>query len=314
MYDVVTVGHILLDLRFCVEEFASTDRESPITGYSRGVGGSAANVAIGVQRLGGRAKVVGKVGFDDFGKIALEDLAREGVDISNVKIDALGGRTGFTVVIIDGRGEIAMYGFKGAAEELAPEELPLQSLSNARFLHIASLRLDTSVYAAKAAKERGITVTWDPGRVQAQMGLEKLKPVVSLADIIFPNEFEALAMTGEENLERAMDMLLRAGPRMVVVKMGAKGLYVATRDERFEVPAYRPAKVVDTTGAGDALAAGMLVGLQRYSLRDAARFATVVAGMKVGKLGSHAIPRIEEIEAEMARIGWRPGSTGNRWR
>ena len=307
MYDVVTVGHILLDLRFCVERFATPDRESPITSQSHSVGGSAANVAIGVRRLGGLSKVIGKVGFDDFGKSALEDLAREGVDISNVRIDALGGRTGFTVVIIDSQGQIAMYGFKGAAEELLPEEVTPQAVSNARFMHIASLRLDTSTHAARLAKEKGITVTWDPGRVQAQLGLEKLKPIVSLADIIFPNELEAKAMTGEDSIDGAVDTLLSAGPRIVVVKRGARGVYVATQSQRFEVPAYLPGRVLDTTGAGDALVAGMIVGLKRYGLQDAARFATIVAGMKVTRLGSHEIPRLEEVEAEMLRIGWRPG-------
>ncbi|MEM0093644.1 MAG: carbohydrate kinase family protein [Thermofilum sp.] len=306
-FDVVTVGHILLDLRFCVERFAASDRESPITCQSHGVGGSAANVAIGVRRLGGLSKVIGKVGFDDFGKNALEELAREGVDISDVRIDALAGRTGFTVVIISEEGQIAMYGFKGAAEELTPEEVSPQALAGSRFLHVASLRLDTSVHVARLAKERGITVTWDPGRVQAQMGLEKLKPIVSLADVIFPNEFEAKAMTGEDSLEAAVDKLLSAGPRVVVVKRGAKGVLVATQNERFEVPAYLPGRVVDTTGAGDALAAGMIVGLKRFPLRDAARFAVIVAGMKVTRLGSHEIPRLEEVEAEMSRIGWRPG-------
>jgi len=304
---VVTVGHILLDLRFCVERFAAADRESPITSQSHSVGGSAANVAIGVRRLGGLSKVIGKVGFDDFGKSALEDLAREGVDISNVRIDALGGRTGFTVVIIDSQGQIAMYGFKGAAEELLPDEVAPQAVSNARFMHIASLRLDTSVHAARLAKEKGITVTWDPGRVQAQLGLEKLKPIVSLSDIVFPNEHEARAITGEEDIDRAVDTLLSAGPKIVVVKRGARGVYVATQEQRFEVPAYLPGRVVDTTGAGDALVAGMIVGLKKYGLRDAARFATIVAGMKVTRLGSHEIPRLEEVEAEMLRIGWRPG-------
>jgi len=307
LFDVVAVGHILLDLRFCVESFASSDRESPITGQSHGVGGSAANVAIGVRRLGGLSKVIGKVGFDDFGKSALEELAREGVDISDVRIDALGGRTGFTVVIIDRQGQVAMCGFKGAAEELTPEEVSPQAISGARVVHIASLRLDTSVHVARLAKEKGLMVTWDPGRVQAQLGLEKLKPIVSLADIVFPNELEAKAMTGEESVEAAADALLSAGPKMVVVKRGSKGVYVATQTERFEVPAYLPGRIVDTTGAGDALAAGMIVGLRRYPLRDAARFAVMVAGMKVTRLGSHEIPRLEEVEAEMARIGWRPG-------
>ncbi|PLJ78617.1 carbohydrate kinase family protein [Infirmifilum sp. SLHALR2] len=305
-YDVVTVGHILLDLRFCVDHFATPDRESRISSQSHGVGGSAANVAIGVRRLGGRSTVIGKVGFDDFGKNALEDLVREGVDVSNVKIQAMNGKTGFTIVVIDSTGQIIMYGYKGVAEELLPEEVNTSVFERTKFVHIASLRIDTATHAARVAREKGAFVSWDPGRVQAKLGLEKLRPIISLADLVLPNEIEVREITGEEDLRRAADALLEAGARIVVVKRGGKGVFVATRDEEFEVPAYLPGRVVDTTGAGDALAAGILMGLKKYPLRDAVRFATVVAGIKVTRLGSHEIPTMQEVEAELRKIGFKP--------
>ncbi len=305
LYDVVTIGHILLDLRFCVDRFASPDKESVITSQSHGVGGSAANVAIGVRRLGGRSAVIGKVGFDDFGKNALEDLVREGVDVSNVKIQATNGRTGFTIVIIDATGQILMYGYKGVAEELLPDEVDTSVFERARAVHIASLRLDTATYAARVAREKGVFVSWDPGRVQARLGLEKLRPIISLADLVLPNEVEAREITGEEDVRRAADVLHDAGARIVVIKRGSRGVYVSTRDEEFEVPAYLPGKVVDTTGAGDALAAGILVGLKKFPLREAVRFATVVAGIKVTRLGSHEIPSMQEVEAELRKIGFK---------
>ncbi|ABL79044.1 carbohydrate kinase family protein [Thermofilum pendens] len=293
-YDVVTLGHILLDLRFCVDAFATPDREGVIKSQSHGVGGSAANVAIGVRRLGGRSAVIGKVGFDDFGKNALEDLVREGVDISNVRIDALNGKTGFTIVIIDSQGQIVMYGDKGVAESLQPEEVNLKILKETGHLHIASLRVDTSAFVAKAAKELGVRVSWDPGRRQARMGIEALKPIVRLADIVLPNEIEVKAIAGVEDVKEAANVLLGEGAGLVIVKRGSRGVYVVSKDEEFEVPAYRPETVVDTTGAGDAFAAGLLMGLKRFDLRDAVRFATVVAGLKVTRLGSHEIPTWSE--------------------
>ncbi len=296
MVRVVTLGHILMDLRFCVDEFATPDRESVIRRQSRGVGGSAANVAIGVRRLGGTSTVIGKIGFDGFGKAVLEDLARESVNVSNVRIEALEGRTGFTIVIIDAEGRIIMYGFKGVADMLLPDEINPKVLGGADFLHIASIRLDTAVHAARLARERGVKVSWDPGRVQAAMGLEKLKPIIGLSHIVLPNEKEARLMTGEEDYKAAAQKILEAGAETVVVKLGGRGAYVATREESFHVPPYLPGKVVDTTGAGDAFAAGLLVGLEKYDLRGAARYAAVVAGIKVTRLGSHEIPRAEEIE------------------
>ncbi|MEZ0344955.1 MAG: carbohydrate kinase family protein [Infirmifilum sp.] len=305
-YDVITVGHVLLDLRFSVDRFATPDRESTILSQSHGVGGSAANVAIGIRRLGGTSAVIAKIGFDDFGKNALEDLVKEGVDVSNIRIKATNGKTGFTIVVIDSTGQILMYGHKGVSEELTPEEINARIFEKTKNVHIASLRVDTSAVAARAAKEKGAFVSFDPGRRLARLGLEALKPVISQADLILPNEVEANAITGEEDFRSAAQVLLDTGVRIVVIKRGGRGVYVATRDEEFEVPSYLPGKVVDTTGAGDALAAGIIWGLKRYPLREAVRFATVVAGIKVTRLGSHEIPSAQEVEAELRKLGFNP--------
>jgi ribokinase len=302
-FDVVALGHILLDLRFCVDVFAAPDRESAIKSQSHGVGGSAANVAIGVRRLGGMSAVIGKIGFDDFGKSALEDLAREGVDISNVRIDALGGKTGFTLVIIDSSGQIIMYGDKGVADALTPEEVNAKVLRESEHLHIASLRIDTASAIARMAKELGVKISWDPGRRQACLGMEALRPVVRYADIILPNEAEARAMTGAETLEEASEVLLGEGAELVVIKRGSRGAYVASKNEIFEVPAYRPGAVVDTTGAGDAFAAGLIMGLEKFELKEAVRFATIVAGLKVMRLGSHEIPPWSEVIEVFEKVG-----------
>ncbi|MGC8987330.1 carbohydrate kinase family protein [Infirmifilum sp.] len=303
-YDAITVGHVLLDLRFSVDRFAAPDRESTILSQSHGVGGSAANVAIGIRRLGGNSTVIAKVGFDDFGKNALEDLVKEGVDVSNIRIQATNGKTGFTIVIIDSSGQILMYGHKGVSEELKPEEINAKVFEKTKHVHIASLRVDTSAVAARYAKEKGAFVSFDPGRRISRLGLEALRPVLSHADLILPNEIEATAITGEEDYKKAAQVLLDTGVRIVVVKRGGKGVYVSTRDEEFEIPSYLPGKVVDTTGAGDALAAGIIMGLKRYPLPDALRFATVVAGIKVTRLGSHEIPSLAEVEAELRKIGF----------
>lgn len=305
-YDVITVGHVLLDLRFSVDKFATPDRESTILSQSHGVGGSAANVAIGIRRLGGTSTVIAKIGFDDFGKNALEDLVREGVDVSNIRIQATNGRTGFTIVVIDSTGQILMYGHKGVSEDLKPEEIHARIFEKTKYVHIASLRVDTSAVAAKYAKEQGAFVSFDPGRRLSRLGLEGLKPVISQVDLVLPNEIEAQTITGEEDYRKAAQVLLDTGARIVVLKRGGKGVYVATRDEEFEVPSYLPGKVVDTTGAGDALAAGLIMGLRRYPLREAVRFATVVAGIKVTRLGSHEIPSMQEVESELRKIGFNP--------
>ncbi len=291
--DVVTVGHVLMDIRFVVDRFASPDEEAAIKHQTRNVGGCAANVAIGVKKLGGRSGAIAKIGFDSFGRAVMEELMREGVDVSGIRIGM--GPTGFSIVIIDSKGKIAIYGFKGVAEELHPSEIDEALIARAKFVHIASLRIDTSITAAELAKKHGAKVSWDPGRRLSQLGLEKLSELVKKVDIVLVNEEECFNLTHERDYKKGARIIKDLGPSLVVVKRGAKGIYSLSDEFEAEMPALPVDRVIDTTGAGDAFAAGLLMGLCRgYRLKRALIYALAVASLKVTRLGSHAIPSHEE--------------------
>jgi len=294
LIDVVTVGHVLLDIRFLVNRFVGPDEEGVILKETRGVGGSAANVAIGVRRLGFKSAIIAKVGFDPFGRIAVEELMKEGVDLSGLRVGF--GATGFSIVIIDKQGRIIIYGFKGSSEELTPQEVDLNIIKNSRLVHIASLRLDTSVRVAKIANELGKTVSWDPGRVLSMTGLERLKEIIRYTDIVLANEEEVGAMTGENDYRVAAKILRSLGPRLVIVKRGSKGVYVDSHEGCFNMPSLKPPKIIDTTGAGDAFAAGLITAFFRgYSVKEAVRYAIATATLKISRLGSHEIPTHSEV-------------------
>ncbi len=291
--DVVTVGHVLMDIRFVVDRFAGPDEEASIKHQARNVGGCAANVAIGVRKLGGKSGVIAKIGLDSFGRAAIEELMREGVDVSGVRIGM--GPTGFSIVIIDSRGKIAIYGFKGVAEDLKPEEVDESLIARAKYVHIASLRVDTSITAAELAKKHGAKVSWDPGRRLSQLGLEKLADLVKKVDIVLVNEEECFNLTHERDYRVGAKRIKELGPSLVVVKRGAKGIYALSNGFELEMPALPVDRVIDTTGAGDAFASGLLMGLCRgYRLKRALVYALAVASLKVTRLGSHAVPNHEE--------------------
>lgn len=297
--DVATVGHVLMDLRFTVDRLARPDEEAEIEVESRGVGGSAANVAVGVRRLGGSSAVVGKVGFDSFGRHAMDELMRERVDVSGVRIGM--GPTGFTVIIIDSSGSISMYGFRGVADELEEDEVDERIIGDSKIIHIASLRQDTSLAVAERAKRGGSLISWDPGRLLSRKGLGELSHLVSTVDIVLLSELECRAMTGKEDFRAGARAISALGPKTIVVKRGSKGAYILHESSEFEIPAFKLPRVVDTTGAGDAFAAGLLLSLSRgYGMKKSLVYASAAAALKVTKLGSHEVPSHEEV----VKLAW----------
>lgn len=296
-YDLVAVGHALVDIRIIVERFPGPDEEAKVLSQVWGGGGSAVNVSIDSTRLGLRTAIIAKIGFDSFGRIVVDELLREGVDITGLRVSSK-GQTGFTIVVIDRRGDILMYSFKGVAEELEPSDVVDDIVMNTKFVHIASLRVDTSTRVAEIAKKSGAKVSWDPGRVLATKGVKELEKLIKLVDIVTLNNREAALLTGlkpEEYVEAAK-ILKSLGPELIAVKLGARGVYALGSDVDEEIPAVKVDRVVDTTGAGDAFAAGLIAGLVRgYTTRKALLYANAVAALKVTKLGSHEAPTHQAV-------------------
>ena len=296
-YDLVTVGHALVDIRIIVDKFPGPDEEAVVLSQTWGAGGSAVNVAIDASRLGLKTAVIAKIGFDSFGRIIVDELLKEGVDVSGLRISSRGG-TGFTIVAIDRNGDIAMYGFKGVAEELEPREVDAEIIMNSRYVHIASLRIDTTIKAIEIAKNAGAKISWDPGRVLAKKGLKELEKVIKSVDIVLANKYEVAAITGldVEKYRESAKMLKDLGPELIIVKLGPKGVYALGKDIDEEVPALKVDRVVDTTGAGDAFAAGLIAGMVKgYSIKKAIIYANAVAALKITKLGSHEVPTHKEV-------------------
>lgn len=290
-----SVGHILTDMRVRIDEGKGTDGFSQIADLSYGVGGSAANVAIGMTRLGGSCTLVGKVGLDTSGRMLVDELLREKVSVGHVEADLV-KRTGLTIIIIRKGGEISMYGDKGAAEELKPEDVLEIRPKGCDSLHIASLRMDTSLAAAEMSSRMGLFVSFDPGREMASRGIDHIRPIFPHLDLLLLNLKEAAALTSEGAPAVAASALRRAGANNVIVKMGRKGAFYSGAEGEFLVPAME-VEAIDSTGAGDAFATGLLFALGRgEKFGEALGFASAVAALKVTRLGSHEIPTVGEVE------------------
>jgi len=293
--DLVTIGHILIDVRIFIDEFPKPDEEAKTDNLSLGGGGSAANVAVGSSRLGVKSGFIGAIGFDAFGRVLLEELEHDGVDVTHVKVYTT-NNSGLTLIAVNKKGQVMMFGYTGASDKLFPSDLNKDYISSVEHVHITGLSFDTALGAAKMASEAKVIVSFDPGRLMSRLGLKRVSPLLKYVNQILLNHEEAGVLTGETKLEDAAEILLKTGPKIVIIKKGAEGVFTMTPDSKFSVPVY-PVKVVDTTGAGDAFSAGFITAqLEGKCLEDSVEFANATANLKITKVGARALPTRKAVE------------------
>jgi ribokinase len=293
--DLVTIGHVLMDIRIFVGEFPKADEEAKTDRLSLGGGGSAANVAVGASRLGVKSGFIGSIGFDTFGRVLLEELEHEGVDVAHVKVDT-STSSGLTVIAINNKGQVIMFGYTGASDKLFPSDLNKEYISSSEHVHITGLSFDTALAAAEIAKKANVTVSFDPGRLMSKMGLKRLLPLLHYVDQILLNQEEAREFTGVIELEKAAKAIIKSGPKMVIIKRGPDGVFAMNHSKSFSVPAYS-VKVVDTTGAGDAFSAGFITAqLEGKNFEDSVEFANATANLKITRVGARALPSRKAVE------------------
>ena len=251
---ICALGDLLLDVVVRLDRPIAPDTDT--YGQTRvGAGGQAANVAAWVAALGGRSRLLGKRARDPAGRIVAEELERLGVEIAGPEVES---GTGTVVSLATPDGGRAMLSDRGVSPDFRPDELDPGWLAGCEWLYVSGYALarpplrDT-VFAARPLAAR---VCLDLSSTEAirGVGVERFRRLVAelRPDLVFANEAED-ALAGPLGLE-------------TVVKLGARGC----RAGGLAFPA-APAEVVDTTGAGDAFAAGYLLGGVETALGAAAR-------------------------------------------
>lgn len=258
-------------------------------------GGSAANVAAWIARVGGDAAFVGSIGRDAFGDMIAADLAREGVQCALVRTST--HATGVIAVMIDRAGQRSMITNQGADFALLPEDLPQDVLRGAAHVHITAWSLFSdppraaAIAAARLAKAAGATVSFDPASYQMirELGRDSFDAIVAElpVDIIFPNRDEGMVLTGEREPVRIAAALRERFPgAIVVLKLDKDGCYVSANGytDFHQTP---PVTVVDATGAGDSFNAGFLARyLRDGDLAAAADMGNVCGSWVVSQFGA----------------------------
>jgi 2-dehydro-3-deoxygluconokinase len=302
MTDILCLGEPMLEFN-----------QQPSTGDGRslfleGHGGDTSNAAIAAARSGAAVGMVTAIGQDAAGESFMALWQTERVDTSLVLRDAE-APTGIYFVTHDERGHhFTFYRRGSAASRMTPATLPEPAIRAARALHLSGITLgisdsacDAGLRAMEVAREAGTLVSFDTNLRLRLWPLARATAVIhaaiALADLVFPSLDDAQALTGLQAPDAIADFYLTLCP-VVMLKLGAEGLLVATREERRRIPGYK-VPAVDATGAGDTLAGAFLARrVAGEDLWDAARYANAAAALSTTGYGAVApIPNEAEVTA-----------------
>ena len=295
-FDVICFGALNIDRLYRVNRIAREDEESYITDFKEALGGSAANTAVGLAKLGLKVGFIGKVSDDREGKLLLGDFEKEGVDTNGI-VALRESRSGVVVGFVDRKGERALYVDPGVNDSLQFEEIDLKYAQNTEFLHLTSFVGDPPFEAQKNLIKAlsNVRISFDPGELYTRKGLPALQPIIKRSTVLFLNRNEMKVLTGE-GYEKGSKILLKKDASIVAVKLGEKGCYITDGKERHLIEPFK-VKVVDTTGAGDAFCAGFLYGLMKnMDLHECGRLGNSVASRCITKAGAReGLPKVSDL-------------------
>ncbi|MFH1448763.1 MAG: carbohydrate kinase family protein [Candidatus Micrarchaeota archaeon] len=291
--DLVTMGHIVFDIRCYVEDFPIPDKTSfTYSEIETSLGGSAANVACAAAMLGAKAGYMGNIGSDPEGGQLVQYLLKKGVDIARLRF--VDGRTGKAIVLINSKANVEVVEMLGVNEPFG--KVDPTYIADARFFLMSGTSLDSLEMASRYAKDNGVSVLFDPGRSKSRDGIKKLAFVLQNSEFIVVNRAELCMMAKEKNLEKGIAKIKGINPDITCIIKGGSKPVVVRGIEDFEVKPFK-VKAVDTLGAGDSFCAGFILGLKEHkSLEKSIKLANAVAAAKVQRKGAHNVPSRAEIK------------------
>jgi ribokinase len=268
-------------------------------------GGKGANQAITARRLGGDVDLITKVGNDHYGKSYRRHLIKNGLGQKLILEDKK-LPTGTAVIELTPKGENRIVSFLGANGSLSVDDLRRL----ARYWRGVDVFV-TQLEVPLPSVERGLRMAKEQGAVallNPSPPTQLPRRILSLADFIVPNEWEAQFLTGIKwrggrEIQKMAERLLDRGVKNVVVTLGSKGLFFKNRSEEFWMKAFK-VNVVDTTAAGDAFLGALAFSLsENKPIREALAFANAAGALATTKLGAQpSLPFRKELEVFLSKI------------
>lgn len=294
-----------------VEFNASTiGRLKDVTTFERGYGGDTSNTAVAVARLGTTSGYITKLGKDELGKCLLDLWYREEVETSQVLLD----EEAFTAIYFvtrtwEGDHEFTYFRRGSAASYFKASDLNMEYIKTAKVFHTSGITQAISPSCRKTTfkvveelKSEKTLFTYDPNiRLKLWSPKEARRTAlksISLADVVMLSMDDARIMFGKLSSQEVLEEILKLGPKIIAIKLGEKGCLVSDTKDTYKIPGLK-VNFIDSTGAGDAFDAALIVGiLEDMNIEKAAIFANTVGALKcMGKGAIKPLPRRKDVDS-----------------
>lgn len=296
MKNILVIGSANIDLTIQTDRMPKLGETVTGHGFSMNSGGKGANQAVAAAKLGGDVKFLGVIGNDTYGEKLLADLRKSGAFFEGITADGVPTGTA-CITVVNGDNFIVLN--PGANDLLTPEiiEEKAELIRKSDYVIMQlEIPVDSVLRAAVIAKDAGTSVVLNPAPVK-----ELPDEIYRLIDIMIPNEYEAMLLTGistdnEQGCRAAVEDLRKKGVKTVIITLGDRGCVYNDGDRIIFHPAGK-ADVVDTTSAGDSFIGALCCKLSSgNSLPESIDYATKVAAVTVSRRGaSESIPYAYEI-------------------
>jgi ribokinase len=264
MADVVALGDVNVDIIAHFRSYPAKGEDALASTTEIHCGGSAANTAMALSRMGIEASLIARVGPDSWALKALHCLSEARVIPTSLQRDPA-AMTGLMYVVVTPDGERTILGHRGANVFTDPNQIQEEEIQGAILFHLSGYALladpqrSAALLALEMACRHGLTVTLDPGMSVPQAALDEMRALLPAVNILMPSLVEARQLTDSNTPEDCARALLDRGVEVVALKLGREGCLVGSDQGFFRVPAFA-VEARDTTGAGDSFAAGFVAG------------------------------------------------------
>ncbi|MCL1936288.1 MAG: sugar kinase [Defluviitaleaceae bacterium] len=263
--------------------------------FTRKISGAEVNVSVGLSRLGHKTVYLTKLGNDPFGHYIHDFLKKEYIDTKYISFDNT-YKTGIQLKnkVIEGNPQVPYYRKFSASSFISTVDIEKINLNEIGYLHltgifpaISSTCLEATYKIIELAKKRNIFISFDPNlRMELYSNkkqmIELVNDISKYSDLILPGIEEANILTNQKTEKEICDFYTNMGIKNIVIKIGEKGAYVRENKTDYIVEGFSVNNVVDTVGAGDGFAVGIISGiLEKLNFKEAVKRANAIGAIQI---------------------------------